>query len=157
MEVLHDQYELFRAHDPTFDACMLWDDDALFSPGAIRELRGHLRCLEHDRVDILSLFLWDRPDQVNAAFPAHWSAALFRAYPGDAWPTDFEVNCPRHCARSARAGTLRNPWLNFGYMDPEERRLTWEAQKAAGKVDGHTLCLVRPPDLRELDEEYQWR
>lgn len=157
MEVLALQYEMFRQKAPGLDACMLWDDDALFSPGALRELRGHLRCLCHDRVEVKSLFMWNHPHQYNEAFPEHWSACLFRVYPHDEWPTNFEVNCPRFCARSGRCARLTSPWLNFGYMDADQRRLTWEDQKAAGKIDAHTLCLVRPARCRPLPTEHCYR
>ena len=135
---------------------MLWDDDALFSPPALTELRKHTRFLEYDRLDVLSLFLWNTPQRVNTTFPAHWSTCLFRVYDGDEFPLDFEVHCPRYCAHSDRVGVLKNPCLNFGYMDPEERQMTFEDQKAAGKIDAHTLCLVRPPTLVPLDREYRY-
>lgn len=135
---------------------MLWDDDALFAPRALTELRGHLDCLEYDRVEAISLFLWDTPRRVNTAFPEHRSACLFRVYEGDEFPTDFEVHCPRYCARSDRATVLKNPWLNYGYMEPEERQITFEAQKAAGKIDAHTLCLIRPPTLKRLAREHRY-
>lgn len=157
MEVLAEQYKLFKARAEPFDACILWDDDALFSPGALRELRGHLRCLEHDRIEVLSLFAWNHPDKINEKFPPHWSACLFRVYPDDEYPTDFEVHCPRFCARSQRVAPLRSPWLNYGYMEPTERELTWQDQKAAGKIDGHTMCLIQAPRLIDLPREHRYR
>jgi len=156
MPVLAEQYrQLLEIEGPPFDACMLWDDDALFTRGAIVELRRHMKCLEYDRIDALSLFLWDTARRVNTAFPTHWSACLFRVYEGDQFPTDFEVHCPRHCARSTNVAVLKNPWLNYGYMESEERQRTFEDQKAAGKIDAHTLCLIRSPTLVPLDREYR--
>jgi len=156
MPVLAEQYrQLLEIGGQPLDACMLWDDDALFSPGAIKELRRHLKCLEYDRIDALSLFLWDTVRRVNTAFPTHWSTCLFRVYDGDQFPTDFDVHCPRYCARSTNVVALENPWLNYGYMEPEERQRTFEDQKAAGKIDAHTLCLIRPPTLIPLDREYR--
>lgn len=156
MAVLAEQYQdLLAIKGPPLDACMLWDDDALFTRGAVVELRRYMRCLEYDRVDALSLFLWDTARRVNTAFPVHWSTCLFRVYEGDQFPTDFEVHCPRYCARSTNVAILKNPWLNYGYMEPEERQRTFEDQKAAGKIDAHTLCLIRPPTLVPLDREYR--
>ncbi len=156
MSVLEKQYrELLDLEGPPLDACMLWDDDALFSPPALVELRRHMKCLEYDRLDIRTLFLWNTPWRINNAFPDHWSACLFRVYQGDEFPTDFEVHCPRHCARSERHAALEAPWLNYGYMEPDERLLTFEAQKAAGKIDAHSLCLVRPPLIAKLRQEYR--
>lgn len=152
MEVLSGQYRRLLLAAPGIQAAMLWDDDALFTRSGLRSLRGLLQFLDVDRVEVESLFLWNHPDRVNVRFPPHWSACLFRVYPEDEFPTDFVVHCPRHCARSDRVVRLQSPWLNYGYMDPSDRELTWEAQKAAGKIDAHTLCLVSEPHLVDLKE-----
>lgn len=154
MSVLREQYRQLLELYPGIDAGTLWEDDALLTHEALREFRGYLRCLDVDRVDGRSLFLWDAPATVNIAFPDHWSTSLFRVYPNDDFPLKYEVHCPDSVARSPRVAKLEHPWLNFGYMDPDARETTWESQKAAGKIDAHTICLISSPELRKLPPSY---
>jgi hypothetical protein len=150
MEVLKEQYKQLRKLAPDIDAASLWEDDAILSKEAFGELRDFLRCLEYDRVEIESLFFWDNTTEVNVAFPRHWSAILFRCYPDDEYPLDFVVHCPERVARSERWARFKGPWLNYGYMEKDDRELTFQAQKAAGKVDTHSTCLVSDPVLKKV-------
>ena len=45
---------------------------------------------------------------------------------------------------------FKGVWHNFGYMDKTDRELTFQAQKAAGKVDPHSTCLVSEPILKKV-------
>jgi hypothetical protein len=83
-------------------------------------------------------------------FPEHWSGNLFRVYPGDRFATHFVAHCPEACARSERVVRLTEPVVNFGYMDAEVRAEYWTKYKRAGKIDAHTLALIREPDLKEF-------
>ncbi len=147
MVALREQYRQLLSFAPDIDAATLWEDDAILSPAGLRSYRGYLRCLDADRVEGHSVFFWDTEESINVRFPEHWSTSLFRVYPGDDFPLNYEVHCPHRVASSHRIAHLAGDWLNFGYMDPEDREMTWEAQKAAGKIDAHSLCLVAPPTI----------
>ena len=149
MQVLQLQYEKLLYLAPECRGCMLWDDDQLFPPEALSELLAHFQS-PPDRVEARSLFLWDAFHEHNAAFPPHWSAMFWRVYPGDRFPDDFVVNCPEFVARSTSCGRLSVPVVNFGYMTEIDRACAWGAQKEAGKIDAHTLCLQRPPRLEPV-------
>lgn len=131
------------------DAASLWDDDMWLTKKGLTELKGHLDILEADRIEARSYFLWDKKSQANEAFPAHWQALLFRYYRGDKFPQDYIVHCPHRVAQGPYI-RMENRLRNAGYLDPDDRRLTWEAYKKAGKVDAHTLQLVNDPQLIDL-------
>jgi hypothetical protein len=150
MTVLVQQYKQLRKLAPDIDAASLWEDDAILSKEAFAEYRAFCRCLEYDRIEIESVFYWDKPTHINVAFPRHWSALLFRCYPDDEYPTDFVVHCPERVARSPHFARFQGVWHNFGYMDKTDRELTFQAQKAAGKVDPHSTCLVSAPTLKKV-------
>jgi len=132
------------------DAGMLLDDDAVFSPEGIREIRGHLTELCYDRLDVQHLFLWDHPDQHNARVPEHRSCAVWRQYPNDHFPTAFVVKCPQRVARSRHVCCLEHPALEYGWLTQDDRDAAFTSAKAAGRLDAHTLSLVRPPNLKRL-------
>lgn len=150
MEGLRAQYEELLTIAPDLDAAMLWDDDMWLTSRGIRELRGHLDALTADRIEIRARFLWDDWGQVNEAFPHHWQAILFRVLPGDDFPLHYTVHCPDRAAQG-KCIRMKSPLVNAGYMDPVDRQLTWDMYKRAGKIDAHTLQLVRPPKLERFD------
>jgi hypothetical protein len=150
MGVLQETYSRFRSIYPFAQACALWDDDMILSDDMERELRAHLRDLRHDRVEALTQFLWDDELHWNAGFPAHWSAFLFRVYPGDQYPTNYVVHCPDRVAKSAKHTQFKAPLVNFGYVDPKLRPLIFQRAKESGRIDAHTLTLVKPPNLQPL-------
>lgn len=147
MESLQALYTFHRGRAPDCDACLLLEDDQLFSPAGLKELRGHLLMLEADRLEVRSEFLWDAEGQTNAEIPEHWGALGWRVYPDDDFPLNFIVRCPRACARSDRVIKLVNPMRDYGWFLPEERERAWAASRAAGRIDAFTLPLVRPPKL----------
>jgi hypothetical protein len=135
-------------------AGMLLDDDALFTPAGIKELRGHLLELCYDRLDVQHLFLWDHQDRHNASVPEHWSCAVWRQYPSDHFSTAFVVKCPQRVARSSRVCRLAEPALEYGWLTQEARDAAFTAAKAAGRLDAHTLSLVRPPNLQRIHGDH---
>lgn len=135
------------------EAILNLDDDQLFTDDGLEEIAGHLAFFTEDRYEYQSLFLWDDLDHYNAAFPAHWSGNLFRVYRGDHWATNFVAHCPRACARSERVLRLKEPVINFGYMGVDDRVDAWTRSRRAGKIDAHTLALIREPDLKRI----RWR
>lgn len=153
MQVLQQQYAELMDLSGGAQACMVWDDDMLFSTAALTELK-HLVLCPPDRVEAESLFLWDSYSQYNAAFPRHWSAVLFRSYPGDQFPVDYVVHCPDSVARSDFCVRITAPVINFGYLTDTDRAVAWGAQKEAGKIDAHTLCLIREPRLEAVPAKH---
>ncbi len=148
LQFLHDRLVQERP-----DAILNLDDDQVFTDDGIQEISGHLQFFTEDRYEYQSLFTWDDLDHYNARFPVHWSGNLFRVYRGDRWATHFVAHCPEACARSERVIRLQEPAINFGYMDADVRADYWVRYKRAGKIDAHTLALIREPDLKE----YQWQ
>lgn len=152
MEALQHHYEyLLALSDGSLDAACLWDDDSWLEAKAMREFLGHLDILEADRVEIKSRFLWDDPTQHNTAFPVHWQALLFRVLPRDRYPTDYMVHCPDRAAQG-KCIRMKACLTNAGYLDPDDRRLTWLAYRRAGKIDAHTVALIKEPKLERLNE-----
>ncbi|MEE8522140.1 MAG: hypothetical protein V3S83_12330 [Gemmatimonadota bacterium] len=141
---------LYDFADSDADAGIVWDDDWLFSKLGLREMRAHLELLEFDRIEAKWLHCWDNHQQHNALFPEHWAACLFRMYPRDQWKR-LMAHCPDFVSRSPRVHRADFDIYHLGYMDPEDRRKAWEAYRAAGKIDGHSLCLVKEPDLKEIE------
>ncbi len=138
--------------DGKLDAAALWDDDFWLTKKGLRELKGHLDILDADRIECKSLFLWDNRSQANEAFPPHWQALVFRVLPGDRYPEDYIVHCPHNAAQGKHI-RMSNQLRNAGYMDADDRRLTWQAYKKAGKIDAHTLSLVKDARLEEINED----
>jgi len=132
-------------------ACMLIDDDALFTARGLREIRGHLNDFAYDRLDVRHLFCWDAPDLHNAGVPPHWSAGVFRVLEGDDFPTNFVVRCPERVARSQNVCRLSEPVHELGWLKESDRKAAFAAAKAAGRLDGHTLSLVRTPNLQRIN------
>lgn len=149
MEALIEHYAFLRSQ-VDIDAGSLWDDDMWLDAAGRRELRRHLGALQCDRIDARSYFLWDDFDHANEAFPPHWQALIFRAYPEDKYTTEFMTHAPEHCAFSPYGIRMSSRLLNAGYLSPEGRQRTWEMFQRAGKVDNHTLCLTLPPRLVDL-------
>jgi hypothetical protein len=151
MKPLQALHTMTLAAEP--DAILNLDDDQLFTPEGITEVRGHLNFFQYDRYEFKSLFFWDDTEHYNAGFPEHWSANLFRAYPHDAFATHFVAHCPEACARSKEVYRMQMPLRNYGYLTEDDRATAWARLKLAGKIDGHSCTLVRPPRLRK----YEWQ
>lgn len=146
MEAADFHYQRLKAI-ADIDAASLWDDDMWLEREGVRELRGHLTQLNADRVYVQSRFLWDDTDHYNDAFPPHWQDIVFRCYPNDHYPRTFIAHCTEQVAHNPPI-QMRNFLTNAGYLDPDDRRATWEAYKRAGKIDTHTKCLIESPKLR---------
>lgn len=132
------------------DAGIVWDDDWLFSPSALKEMRGHLEFFEHDCLDAVWHHMWDN-EHANARFPSpHYAAALFRIYRGDNFDPDLTSHCPQHPARSKNRLVLQHPVYHFGYATEEDRLRCWEAFRRAGRIDAHTIALTKPPILKKV-------
>jgi hypothetical protein len=153
MANLRIQYERLLSHLPV-QACILWDDDWLFSEEGLRETRGHLLDLKADRYEALSLFFWDDPNTYHAGMLSHMSPVMFRCYPGDDFDERFVVGAPLKVSRSSRRAALHWPLLNYGYLTQTDRDLAWQESKAAGRVDGHSMHFIesRPPLKPYLNE-----
>lgn len=134
------------------DAASLWDDDMWLRREGIREMRKHFKNFLFDRVEALSLFLWDHPEKFNRRFPPHLSAILFRVVPGDQFPTDIMCHCPRGVNFSDARALLSMPLINAGYLDKEIRDASFARCKRAGKLDQHSLALIKPPMLESVNE-----
>ena len=148
MQVLQQQYTQLL-HKADCQIVMLWDDDMLFPQETLDALVATFAD-PPDRVEAQTLFLWDSLTEHNAAFPEHWSAVAFRVYREDQFPDDFVVHCPEMVARSNFCVKLASPVVNYGYLTDTDRARAWGAQKEAGKIDAHSLCLIRPPRLRSI-------
>jgi hypothetical protein len=151
--VLHERHRAdieASKHGPV-QAGMLLDDDAVFTRDGLKEIRGHLTSLDYDRLDVEHKFLWNNAAWYNAAVPTHWSAAVWRQYENDDFPTSFVVRCPERVARSSRVHRLHHKALEFGWLREEDRDRAFQKAKLAGRLDAHTLALVRPPNLKSVD------
>lgn len=149
------QFRILEAAAP--DWVLLQDDDRWFEPLGISEELP--RFLTQDDVDIVyarSWFVWDRPGTFNTA-RHHYSPVLFRYAPGLHYPLDRDIQVPLPLHDEAiiqgRAGEFETPLLDFGTFDERERKLTFEAFRAAGKDDHYVNSIVGPPDLKLIDEE----
>jgi hypothetical protein len=152
MGPLQAAYEQLRAVFPDVTHASIWDDDMILSKRLERELRGHLQDFRYDRVMAQSWFLWDDGDHVNMNFPPHWSTIVWRIAAGDRMPTTFVHQATERVAQSNNYLRLDNPLLNYGYMRAEDRPLIWETARKAGRIDAHTLTLVKPPKLWKLHD-----
>lgn len=152
-ESLRFVHQLIVPYGP--DAILNLDDDQLFSPNAIREIRGHLSTFVSDRYEFQSLFFWDAPQTYNSSFPEHWSANLFRVYLRDEFSDKFVAQCPEACARSPEVYRMKYPLLNYGYLEASERERIWAGCKLAGRIDAHTLALVRPARLKDYNADFK--
>jgi len=132
------------------DAILNLDDDQIFTDDGLSEIAGHLNVFTEDRYDYRTLFMWDSLDTYNERFPEHWSSNLFRAYPDDVWATKVVQHCPQEVSRSPYVVRLSEPAVNFGYINEPDRLDYWQRYKRAGKVDAHTLALIREPHLKEF-------
>lgn len=138
---LQDQYECLLA-ECAVQACMVWDDDQVFSAEGLREIRGHLSSLEADRLEVLSLFMWETENQYNSSMLSHWSTILFRVYPGDAFPKRFVHSATERVSRSPHVIQLQWPLPNYGLMDHTARMAAWERARAAGRIDAFTSQFI---------------
>jgi len=143
---LHD----FAMATDDFDAGMLWDDDVLFTWRALQDLRAFLRFLEHDRYDIRWAMCHGNRATENITFPDHFATALFKVYPNDRWNIDYVQHSPHYTAFSDDAKIMETLALHLGYMTDEDRQIAWLNAKASGKIDAHTLALVREPSLKRI-------
>jgi len=150
MEALRIQYDRLLDWAPEIEAAALWDDDMWLPPKGRREINGHLDYFDMDRLDIETRFLWDDENTYNAEFPKHLQTLIFRVLPGDQYATDYIAHAPDRAAQSKARVLLSNPLINAGLMFEDDRKLTFDAYKKAGKLDRHTTTLVRPPKLRKL-------
>lgn len=150
MEALQIHYARLLDWAPKIQAAALWDDDMWLTGHGARELRGHLDIFDIDRIDILTKFLWNDDEHYNDEFPKHRQTLVFRVIPGDKYDPSYIAHAPDRAAQSHARVELRNPLINAGLMNEDDRKLTFEAYKKAGKLDKHTLTLVRPPKIRKL-------
>ena len=141
-----DLHEAMKGLDE-FDAAMLVDDDVLFTRSSLAELRRHLDFFTHDRVEARWAMCFGDKQTEDKNFPDHWAATAFRVYPDDSWSTERVQHAPAHAADSPRVGRLRSPLLHMGYLTDEDREEAWEAAKSSGKIDAHTMALIKEPSL----------
>jgi hypothetical protein len=153
MEQLRDLYSVLLGLDPKIEVGCLWDDDMIWSPALFREARGHLQDFTWDRLEVQDLFLWDREFQYNDAFPDHWHVLMFRVVPGDDFALNYVVHCPDAVAKSSNVRRMTHPSLNYGYFHAEDRPLLFRRCKESGRIDAHTLSLVKPPVLKAVSNE----
>lgn len=146
MTPLRQLYEVLMLKEP--DAAMLWEDDMLFTKQGLKELRGHFEFFEFDRYEVESKFHWDNALTYNASFPEHWSAILWRCYPGDRHSPVEIQHAPEAVQRSDAVCRLTHPLRNFGYMRKDDRKMQFERAKEFGRLDNHIFTLVRDPVLK---------
>lgn len=127
------------------DVAMLWDDDVVFTAPALREMRAHLDFFTEDRVDARWAMCTGDEKTEDLNFPAHFATAAFRCYPDDTWSTDRVQHAPAHVADSKKSVVLKHPLLHLGYLSQDDREEAWEAARASGKIDAHSLALTKEP------------
>jgi hypothetical protein len=131
-----------------------FDDDLVPSPAAWRELVGLLKKWPENlmRVDALWFHVFDEKAKLhNAAFPLHVAPVAYRIFPDDVHSGDIVNHAPDTVARSQAATRLRHGLFHFGYATPDLRAMAWASSKAQGKIDAHTLAIIRPPTLVAYD------
>lgn len=143
--------EAVRGLDATH--CVQLDDDLVPSPAARRELIGYLRRWPETlmRLDALWLHCWDTSKIHANHFPPHWAPVAYRVLPEDEYSGDIVNHAPDKVARSTAFAQLKHCLLHKGYMTKDLRKRAWEASKAQGKIDAHTLSIVRAPNLMPID------
>lgn len=132
------------------------DDDRWFARPQIDEELP--RALDDENVDLWyakSLFLWDKPDQINAR-RHHDQVTIWRHTRGDRFPTDRVIQAPAGVHDGAvvagRVGHLSTPLLDYGSYDAAERQRVYDSYVRAGrdKRDPWISTLVESPQLEKL-------
>ena len=82
--------------------------------------------------------------------PGHWQALFFEVLDPDYVPLDYMTHCT-HRVDKLPKHRLKNSIINVGYLDKDDRDSTYEVYKRAGKIDAHTVCLVKEPKLETLE------
>lgn len=129
----------------------VWDDDIL--PCDIKKMEWALLRNDVDLIYTSHLSLWDGWEQYNHKVQ-HRTPSFFRFDPDDRFPTDRMIQCTERINDNPRAVIdIELPNLHMGYKDADDRRMTFEAYRRAGKIDPYTMLLVDEPDLRRLPGE----
>lgn len=143
--------EMFACRDGTEDVGILWDDDLLMTAKGMFELRAHMELLQHDLLIANWLHVWDEErTEYNSRFPRHTAVWLFRILPGDDFSRTLGKHCPENVSHSQKKSFLAHPILHLGYSTPDLRAAAWTAQKAAGRIDPHTIKIIKDPLRRPL-------
>jgi hypothetical protein len=131
---------------------MLWDDDFLLDPLALRETAEFVESGAAGCLRLLSRFHWDEHGTVNDAFPAHWAHWVWRHRPGATYTPRLMIHAPEAVVLAGPVRDMAGRADNYGYLTAEDRARTWEAYRRAGKIDAHTLCFAPSahPKLRKL-------
>jgi len=139
--------------DGASQACMLWDDDLIFSDDALEELQTHLDDFTHDRIEALWLHAIDPECKFHdVGFPPHWATCLFRVYEDDDWSDVLTrtvigggTHSPIYVARSANFARLNGRVLHMGYCSPDQRESAWNSARQSGQTCAFFRTLSRPP------------
>jgi len=150
MRALQVHYDALLALDPDVEYAALWDDDFIMGPALLADVQNRFdKGISAHTLRAESVFLWEHNKQYNAAFPRHWQHLFFKCIRGDKFPIDRMVHAPISALRGP-SEDLPGHLHNFGYLTEADRMLTWDAYKRAGKVDAHTLCLIKPPKVKNV-------
>lgn len=137
------------------DWYLVADDDQWFEPHHINtELPAVLHNPDIDIWYAECVFFWDTPTTYHPD-RRHCSPVLFRAKPGDRFPTNRIIMATEEVHDTAiiqgRTGRLKTPLLNYGAYSAEERQRVYDTYKEAGKVDLFTESgLIAPARLAQF-------
>lgn len=131
---------------------MVWDDDMLYSPRALEEVRNRLHTVPPPRLEVMCHTMWNSTHYAPQ-FRNRITAA-FRRYPGDHFDPALTSHCPRSIAhlgkRDPRFVQMRFPMLHYGYASPEARAHYWELYRTMGRIDPYTAGLTDEPLLKKV-------
>jgi hypothetical protein len=154
MENANENLALLEAGNP--DWVLFADDDRWFArPQIDDELPAALGDKDIDVYYAKSLFLWDKPDQINTK-RHHDAITIWRHMRGARFPTDRVIQAPfvihDHAIMHDRVGHLNTPLLDYGSYAAEERQELYNAYVKAGRDprDPWISSLIEPPKLIPL-------
>lgn len=142
---------------PKLDWCYLADDDRWFEPQRItEELPKALTDSDIALWGAKSLFMWDRPNEYNAA-RHHDSPLFWRHIPKFRWTGKRMIQAPDalhdQYILTNRFGHLKTPLLDYGSFNVLDRAELYRSFTAAGKDDAYIQSLLEPPTLAVYPED----
>jgi len=139
-----------RARFPTEpDFGVLLEDDEILSPALVSEVAALLRDWPDDLDGTLLASAFPTEDQeTNPSIPEHVRHFVWRCQPGLGAgfnASGLMVHAPEHIVLNGKWARLSAPATNVGYRTREERLCSARRAFRSGKVDAHTLALLKEP------------
>lgn len=147
---LNDMWE-FSKDLGDFDAGMLWDDDMLLTPAALRELRLVMHHLIWDKIDVRWANPWDDRKIKNKNIHDYFATILFKYHRKDTWCRAAN-HCPDYVAVQGTAKQLKGFGLHLGYLTHEDREYMISVLKETGQITWDRRALFAEPELIPFDE-----